>query len=346
MNAIQKFKEGKKVGKYQNPAGPIKKVEDLGRDAFYHPLFRGSDGAIYRGRWEDQDYTMVAKPNEAYKIMRWGKIWTIPAGQKPVKKPVKKPVEKPAVSSASKSTVQKPNYAANFAGMNFSEDEKNFMTNAGYNPNDARSVQEFILSQASGANLGARGGAGIADGYWGDKSKTAFQALRDRGIFTPKEPVVDAPTVVETPQQPAPVIDASDPFGYESKGNYSLDNAGSLKTDGIRDWTTMMNYIKGNQDSAFSQDMMHRFGSDLSKWNQQDVESAMGVSGNYGKKDRSRIQGFMAGNQTAWNNQRQTAINDFAKKTFLQMNQGASTLGNTPGMGKDQLVQSMEGLAW
>jgi len=186
--------------------------------------------------------------------------------------------------------------------MNFSEDEKNFMTSAGYNPNDARSVQEFILSQASGANLGARGGAGIADGYWGDKSKAAFQALRDKGIFAPKEPIVDAPTVVATPQQPVPVIDASDPFGYESKGNYSLDNAGSLKTDGIRDWTTMMNYIKGNQNSAFSQDMMHRFGSDLSKWNQQDVESAMGVSGNYGRKDRSRIQGFMAGNQTAWNN--------------------------------------------
>jgi len=44
---------------------------------------------------------MVAKPNEAYKIMRWGRTWTIPAGQKSVKKPV----EKPAVSSASKSTV-------------------------------------------------------------------------------------------------------------------------------------------------------------------------------------------------------------------------------------------------
>jgi len=30
----------------------------------------------------------------------------------------------------------------------------------------------------------------------------------------------------------------------------------------------------------------------------------------------------------------------------MQLNQGTATLGNTPGMGKDQLVQSMEGLAW
>jgi len=28
----------------------------------------------------------------------------------------------------------------------------------------------------------------------------------------------------------------------------------------------MLNYIKGNQDSTFAQDMMHRFGSDLSTW--------------------------------------------------------------------------------
>lgn len=214
-------------------------------------------------------------------------------------------------------------YAAKFSGMNFTDAEKDFITKAGFDPTNARSVQDFILSKASNANLGARAGAGKSDGYWGDKSAAAFEALRNQGIFKPK---VDAQEPIKPVNQTP--IDAPDPFGYESKGNYSLDNAKTLKTDGIRDWTTMMNYIKGNQDSAFSQDMMHRFGSDLSKWNQKDVEKAMGVKGHYGYRDRSRIQGFMAGNQANWNNQRQTAINDYAKKTFLKNQAGMNTLGD------------------
>jgi hypothetical protein len=70
--------------------------------------------------------------------------------------------------------------------MNFTDDEKRIMTEAGFDPTNAKSVQQFILSKASNANLGARGGAGIADGYWGDKSAAAFQALRNQGIFAPK----------------------------------------------------------------------------------------------------------------------------------------------------------------
>lgn len=264
-------------------------------------------------------------------IANYWKAKGAPVVTKPTPKPVNTPVGAQQNASVGNSKLVNPerptrprvDYAAKFNGMNFTDEEKKYMTDAGFDPTNARSVQEFILSKNKNANLGARKGAGIADGYWGDESIKAFNALRSYGTFNP---VVDAQEPVK-PVNETP-IDSPDPFGYESKGNYSLDNAKTLKTDGIRDWTTMMNYIKGNQDSAFSQDMMHRFGSDLSKWNQKDVESAMGVSGHYGRNDRSRIQGFMAGNQKAWNNQRQTAINNYAKKTFLKNQAGMNTLGD------------------
>lgn len=350
MNAIQKFKEERRIPKAEGgqkfvragtstwgtpiwadvTTGDLYKYNFDPNNAFVNGkrIVLNSESKGYLGK--EYTYRNLVNSNERSR-------GTIRGVDYIRKKPnVAKPTAKPAINNP---IIAKPNYAANFAGMNFSEAERQFMSNAGYNPDDPRSVQDFILSQASGANLGAKGGAGIADGYWGNKSIEAFNALRNRGIFNPQEPVIDASEVIQpqpapqpTPQPtPQPVIDAPDPFGYESKGDYSLNNASSLKTDGIRDWTTMMNYIRGNQDSAFAQDMMHRFGSDLSKWNQGYIEDQMGVSGNYGRRDRSRIMGFMAGNQASWNNQRQTAINDYAKSTFLKNSQG---LGSPIGMPK------------
>ena len=188
---------------------------------------------------------------------------------------------------------------------------------------DATKLQDYLT------NMGFGVGKFGSDGKFGNDSKTAWNNFVASGIMGKNR---DQEILAEKQQ---PVVDAPDPFGYESKGNYSLDNAKTLKTDGIRDWTTMLNYIKGNQDSTFAQDMMHRFGSDLSTWKQEDVEGVIGVSGHYGRKDRSRIQGFMAGNQAAWNDQRQAAINDYAKKTFLANPSGANTLGNQPGLSKE-----------
>ena len=201
------------------------------------------------------------------------------------------------------------------------DDQKAWLAQRGIDYSSAQKMQEYLTRV--GKSVGRFG----ADNKWGKDSQAAWDDLVNT---TMKNNPLQKP--VATPE---PVVDASDPFGYESKGNYALDNARTLKTNGIRDWTTMLNYIKGNQESAFAQDMMHRFGSDLSKWKQEDVEGAIGVSGHYGSKDRSRIQGFMAGNQATWNNQRQAAINDYAKKTFLANRSGANTLGGLPGLSKE-----------
>ena len=354
MNAIQKFRKGKQVPKAQDG----QKFVRAGTTTWGTPVWADTaTGDLYKAGFDPNTYSYKGQKvqltpesrgylGKEYKFFNLadhikygrGNYNNVIKGSDYV---VQKPTVAPQVNTPVNSKVNsrnsglKQNYAANFTGMNFSEAERQFISNAGYNPDDPRSVQEFIIKQAPGANLGAKGGAGIADGYWGNKSIEAFNALRNRGIFNPQEPVIDAPEVTQpqpSPQPtPQPVIDAPDPFGYESKGNYSLDNASSLKTDGIRDWTTMMNYIRGNQNSAFAQDMMHRFGNDLSKWNQGYIEDQMGVSGNYGRRDRSRIMGFMAGNQASWNNQRQTAINDYAKSTFLKNSQG---LGSPIGMPK------------
>lgn len=119
-------------------------------------------------------------------------------------------------------------YAAKFSGMNFTDEEKKYMTDTGFDPTNAKSVQEFILSKASGANLGARKGAGIADGYWGDKSVAAFQALRNQGIFAAK---------VDEQEKTAPVIeqpvDAPD-FGYRTDNHYG--DGAALKNMGFSNY--------------------------------------------------------------------------------------------------------------
>lgn len=226
----------------------------------------------------------------------------------------------PATVSSKKTPINWGNKFNDFVG-GLSQEQQNWLKTNGLN--DATKLQEYLN------NMGFSVGKFGADGKFGKDSKTAWSNFTASGIMGKNR---DQEILAEKQQ---PVIDAPDPFGYESKGNYSLDNAKTLKTDGIRDWTTMLNYIKGNQDSTFAQDMMHRFGSDLSKWKQEDVEGTMGVSGHYGSKDRSRIQGFMAGNQTTWNNQRQAAINNYAKKTFLSNPSGANTLGRQPGLSKE-----------
>jgi hypothetical protein len=174
--------------------------------------------------------------------------------------------------------------------MNFSDDEIKYMTDAGFDPTNAKSVQEFILSKASNANLGARKGAGIADGLWGDKSVAAFQALRNQGIFTPKvDEQEEIKPVNETP------IDAPD-FGYFSPGEYSLDNAKYLKENGVRDWSSLVNYAGKNKESDFTKLLSGYFGTDdISQWDRKKLEGEAKIHGGYHGQDRAQLQGFLAG---------------------------------------------------
>lgn len=239
------------------------------------------------------------------------------------------------------------NYAAKFSGMNFTDAEKNFITKAGFDPTNARSVQEFILSKDKNANLGARKGAGIADGYWGDESIKAFNALRSYGIFNP---VADAQEPVKPVNQTP--VDAPD-FGYKSEGNYSADQAGTLKTNGIRDWSSLVNYAGRNKNSDFTKLLSGYFGTnDITQWDRNKLESDAKIHGNYHGQDRSQLQGFLGGLQ-AKNNQQYydkvaayanptptTPRFDFSKISKLKVPEfkfnlssaGASTLGGNMGL--------------
>lgn len=269
---------------------------------------KGPDGQVRKGRWQggkkvymtDDQLTPAAPQNTGGN-----------AGGKP---------------AVRRTGINWGNEFTNFMG-GLSQEQQDWLKQNGLD--NAQALQTYL-----NANNYYDGGINNnnVDNKFGGNSKTAWNKFVASGLMGKNR---DLEILAQKQKEVQPVVDAPDPFGYESKGNYALDNARTLKTNGIRDWTTMMNYIKGNQESAFAQDMMHRFGSDLSTWKQEDVEGAIGVSGHYGSKDRSRIQGFMAGNQATWNNQRQAAINDYAKKTFLANPSGANTLGNQPGLSKE-----------
>jgi hypothetical protein len=208
--------------------------------------------------------------------------------------------------------------------MNFTDEEKKYMTDAGFDPTNAKSVQEFILSKASNANLGARKGAGIADGYWGDKSAAAFQALRNQGIFTPK---------VDAQETPAPVIDEpvdAPDFGYSTNQDYS--NGMQFKNLGFNNFQGLLRYAQGSNDQ-FAQDLRQRFGDRLS--DQAYVEEQLGVSGKY-RGGRAGDFGDIARSMQAWKSTTNQAFDDkraaYSKK-LLDARTGASgTVYSSPEM--------------
>ena len=240
---------------------------------------------------------------------------------------------------------QKPTYTTDPTGMGLSEEEKLYISKAGFNPNDITSVQNFILKQTNNAaDLGARKGVGIADGYWGGKSKTALQELRNQGIFTTK---VDEQEPIK-PVNSVP-IDAPD-FGYKSEGDYSVDQAEILKTNGIRDWGSLINYAGKNKDSDFTKLLSGYFGTnDITQWDRNKLETDAKIHGTYHGQDRAQLQGFLGGLQDINNQKYYTRVAtyskqnnpttpkfDFSKFTKLNLpeykfnlsNTGASTLGD------------------
>lgn len=249
-------------------------------------------------------------------------------------------------------TQRRPNYAQNFNNLNLSDVERAFIKNAGFNPDDARSVQDFIIKQTDGkVNLGARAGIGKSDGYWGDKSAAAFQALRNQNIFTP---IVDeqkqSALIIEQP------IDAPDPFGYTTSNHYG--NGMALKELGFNNYAGLQAYAKTSEDQ-FAKDLKQRFGNDVSAWNQAKVEGDLGVSGKY-RGGRVGDFGDMARSMAAWagtqngiyeqkqNNARMDAArqqyaNKLAQQYTPQLskpslnkpmigNTGINTIGNQPGL--------------
>lgn len=255
---------------------------------------------------------------------------------------------KPGPSRITRST--SPKFQSRLGELNLNDDEKAVLAQHGVTDfNNATQIQNAMLALAPNANLGAKKGAGVADGYFGNQSLEAFQALRRSGVFVPK---VDAQEPVKPVSQTP--VDAPD-FGYKSEGNYSADQAETLKTNGIRDWSSLVNYAGQNKDSDFTKLLSGYFGTnDITQWDRKKFETDAKVHGGYHGQDRSQIQGFLGGLQARNNQQYYDKVAAYAKQNptpttsrfdfskisklkapefkFNLSSAGASTLGNNMGL--------------
>lgn len=170
-----------------------------------------------------------------------------------------------------RSTVRRPKFVSRLGDLNLTAEEKDILAQHGVTDfNDAMQIQNAMLALSPNANLGARKGAGIADGYFGDKSLKAFQALRNQGIFTPKIDAQETPApVVEQP------VDAPD-FGYATNQDYS--DGSQFKRLGFNNYQGLLLYAQNSQDQ-FAKDLRERFRDKLT--DQNFVESQLGISGKY-----------------------------------------------------------------
>lgn len=203
--------------------------------------------------------------------------------------------------------INRPDYAKNFANFQFSPEEIAYMKSLNYDPTDARSVQEFILSKSGQIDLGSRKGIGTADGLWGNKSIAAFKALREQGIFTPKADEQEKPVVEQ------PLVDAPDPFGYKTVNTYEDDDfASKLKRMGIRSNADLINFMyksgkegwQGDEWSTqFRSDVDRALGGDYSDTN---IRKVFNTQGNWGKGfmgrgDYGDFQNALQTNAGVWN---------------------------------------------
>lgn len=208
----------------------------------------------------------------------------------------------------------------------------------GFTGTTAKEAQEYMNKQFG--NVGMFGYKVATDDAWGSQSQRAFdqfyKSWKEHQSIKPDE--LKEEEVVEQP------VDKPD-FGYLSQGTYALDNAKSLKTNGIKDWSSLVNYAGKNKGSDFTTLLSGYFGTDdVSQWDRKKLETDAKIHGGYHGQDRAQLQGFLAGLQKKNNDQYyakqaayQQKIEDpniqrqLGMQKFMMGNAGAGTLGNQPG---------------
>ena len=339
-NPIQKFKEGRKIVKAQHgrraPGGDTyirtnaNGTQTTFTSAF--PLRRYTDYIENHNVSAQGRYNAAVRRGERDPELDATPVWQRTAA--PAEAPIETPAETPAAAPAGntrtggrvRSTVRRPKFVSRLGDLNLTAEEKAFLEGQGVNVNDATSMQNFILKNAANADLGARKGAGIADGYFGDKSLKAFQALRNQGIFTPKIDAQETPApVVEQP------VDAPD-FGYATNQDYS--NGSQFKGLGFNNYQGLLLYAQNSQDQ-FAKDLRQRFGNRLTDQNY--VESQLGISGKY-RGGSAGDFGDMARSMQAWktgvNNEFDKKRADYAQARLAERTGSDGTVYSSPEMMK------------
>lgn len=142
----------------------------------------------------------------------------------------------------------------------------------------------------------------VADGIWGKNTEAAYQAMLAKN----RE---EAPVLTQQPIQQ--YVPSASTLGYRTNFDYTGPNS-NIRDLGFNDYATMVNFINNNPDHQFSKDMIKRF-ENTNTWNQNNVESALNVSGKYRRGDFSDLMKSQAdwagtenGNydrrQNFWNN--------------------------------------------
>ena len=237
------------------------------------------------------------------------------------------------------------------------DDQKAWLTQRGIDYNSAEQLQDY-LQRIGKKNIGKFG----VDNKWGGDSQKAWEdfvntTMKNNPLQTPVE-------------EPEPVVDAPDPFGYKTSNTYEDDDFTSkLKRMGIRSNADLINFMyksgkegwKGDAwQIQFRNDVDRLLGGDYSDANIRKVFNTQGNWGNgfMGRGDFGDFQNALQTNAGVWNGMYDAKQNEarmdaarqqYATKLsqqfapqlpkptvndpsnkFMVGNIGATTLGNLP----------------
>lgn len=277
-NSVQRFKQGRKIVKSDNGLKfSPRKEEHIG---LYNRKIVGLDDKgkpIYRWGTTNNDGMFI--PISEEKHLNDGTILNvngsksterarqIAAQQKKIKN--QSPDSVPPVVSGN---TERPYYLKGFQSR-MNQDLKN--------RSDVQAFQQKLID-LYGANAVGKYGA---DGTWGADTQAAYdryladqkrRQLADNLQFTKPDITTDIGTVPEPKVEPSVTPKLQSRY---SNFDYSGSNR-AIRDLGFNNYNGLVNFVKSNPNNPFAQDLITRF-TDVNNWNQNDVESALGVSGTY-----------------------------------------------------------------
>lgn len=143
-----------------------------------------------------------------------------------------------------------------------------------FNLEDTKGFQNLLrkYSEEVGQSLGNYDK--FSDGKWGTESQSYYDLLASE-FKNKQKPIPQAQPVV--PQKPTLQQMRRD---YNDLGAF-FSKQHAVRDLGFNDYSSMVDYVNKNANSAFSQAMRARFGNDTRDWNIADVEGALGVHDKY-----------------------------------------------------------------
>lgn len=116
------------------------------------------------------------------------------------------------------------------------------------------------------------------DNIWGDKTEAAYQRYLSENNTNNQTNNVQQTNTHNTPNTPSTTYTITEPYTLKYNYNNSLRDISKL---GFNNYVGLVNFAK-NSEHPLAQDLRYVFG-DPEKWNQNEVESALRISGHYGR---------------------------------------------------------------